>query len=160
MERKAMTAHPEEKAQVWEPARGSRGLTGLSALFDDLMNGRMPALQFPTPPRAWAPRVDIQETEKEYVLTASLPGVKKDDVKVSVEEGVLTISGERREEKEEKGKAWLRRESAYGSFQRSFVLPSGMHPEEVKASHKDGQLVVTLRKPVQPKSRGISVKVE
>ncbi len=161
MERKAMTAHAEEKgAQAWSPFQGLRGLTGLSELFDDLFAGKMTPLQFPTPPRAWTPRVDIQETDKEYLLSVSLPGVKKEDVKVSVEEGVLTITGERREEKEEKGKTWLRRESAYGSFQRSFVLPTGMHPEEVKASHKDGQLIVSLRKPEKAGSRGIHVKVE
>jgi HSP20 family protein len=163
MERKTMTphAHAEEKSlRGRDPFFGLRGLTGMSELFDDLLNGRMPGIRFATPPREWTPRVDIQETDKEYVLTASLPGVKKDDVKVSVEEGVLTIAGERREEKEDKGKTWLRQESVYGSFQRSFVLPAGMHPEEVKASHKDGQLIVTLRKPAQPKARGIAVKVE
>ncbi|MDE2490551.1 MAG: Hsp20/alpha crystallin family protein [Elusimicrobia bacterium] len=158
MERKTMTT-PEREVSVWDPLREFRGLTGMSELFDDLLGGIRP-FQFPTAPRAWTPKVDIQETDKEYVMKVSLPGVKKEDVKVSVEEGVLNISGERHEEKEEKGKSWVRRESAYGSFSRSFVLPSGMHPEELKAAHKDGVLIVTLRKPEQPKSREVNVKVE
>jgi HSP20 family protein len=158
MERKAMTI-PEREVSVWDPFREFRGLSGMSELFDDLLGG-MRHIQFPTAPRAWTPKTDIQETDKEYVLKVSLPGVKKEDVKVCVEEGVLNISGERREEKEEKGKAWVRRESAYGCFSRSFVLPTGIHPEELKAAHKDGQLIVTLRKPEKPKSREVSVKVE
>lgn len=140
----------ERTMDAWDPLRG---------LFDDfLMPMRMPAM--PALPRAWAPRIDIQETDKEYLLTAALPGVRKEDVKVEVKDDVLTISGERKAEKEEKGKAWLRKETSYGFFLRSLVLPEGVHPEEVKATHKDGMLTVVIGKPSPAKSRGVSVKVD
>jgi HSP20 family protein len=86
--------------------------------------------------------------------------VKKEDVKVEVKDDVLTITGEKKCEKEEKGKNWLRRESSYGSFQRCFVLPEGLHTEDVKASCKDGVLTLTMRKPAEVKSRGVSIKVD
>ena len=140
-------------AQRWDPLREFTTMTDI--LGDMFAPARMLAA-----PREWMPSVDVRETEKDYIITASLPGVKKDDVKVSLENGVLTISGERKTEKEEKDKTWLRRETTYGSFMRSFVVPSGIHPEEVKAAQKDGILTVTLAKPAQPKGRGISVKVE
>ncbi|HAZ09386.1 MAG TPA: heat-shock protein [Elusimicrobia bacterium] len=157
---KSMATAENRETAAWDPMRDLRGLTGMSELFDELFTGIGRPIQFPTAPRAWTPRVDIQETEKEYVLTASLPGVRKEDVKVAVEEGVLTIKGERRAEKDEKGKNWVRRETVYGQFQRSFVLPSGIHPEELKASYKDGLLTMTLRKPEAPKSREVNVKVD
>jgi HSP20 family protein len=115
---------------------------------------------FPAPPKAWIPRADVRETDKEYILDIALPGVKKEDVKVEVKDDVLTVTGEKKSEKEEKGKGWLRRESSYGSFQRSFVLPEGLHPEDVKASNKDGVLTLTMRKPAESKSRGVSIKVD
>ncbi|MEK7232373.1 MAG: Hsp20/alpha crystallin family protein [Elusimicrobiota bacterium] len=127
---------------------------GLEDIFSP-MRTSLPAL-----PTAWMPRVDIRETEKEYILDLSLPGVKKEDVKVEVKDGVLTISGEKKTEKEEKGKTWLRRESSYGSFQRSFVLPEGLHTEDVKASCKEGVLTLTMRKPAEVKRRGVSVRVD
>jgi HSP20 family protein len=140
----------ERTIDAWDPLRG---------MFDDfLMPMRMPAI--PPLPKAWAPRIDISETDKEYLLTAALPGVRKEDVKVEVKDDVLTISGERKAEKEEKGKTWLRKETSYGFFQRSLVLPEGVHPEEVKATHKDGLLTVAIGKPSPAKSRGVSVKVD
>lgn len=111
-------------------------------------------------PAAWMPRTDIRETEKEYIIDISLPGVKKEDVKVEVKDDVLTVAGEKNCEKEEKGKNWLRRESSYGSFVRSFAMPEGLHTEDVKASCKDGVLTLTVRKPVEIKRRGVSIKVD
>lgn len=145
------------KLTSWGPLGEFRGLTGMTDLIDELFGSRPLTL---TPPQAWVPRVDIQETEKEYILTASLPGMRKEDVKVSVEDDVLTLSGERKSDKEEKGKGWVRREIAQGSFQRSFVLPYGTHPEDVKAAYKDGLLTLTLRKTEPAKSRGVNVKVD
>ncbi|HEX4047099.1 MAG TPA: Hsp20/alpha crystallin family protein [Elusimicrobiota bacterium] len=111
-------------------------------------------------PAAWMPRTDIKETEKDYVLDVALPGVKKEDVRVEVKNDVLTISGEKKSEKEEKGKTWLRRESSFGSFQRSFALPEGLRTEDVKASFKDGVLTLTMPKPAEVKTRGVSIKVD
>jgi HSP20 family protein len=128
-----------------------------TALEDVLapLRAAMPAL-----PQAWIPRADVRETEKEYIIDLALPGVRKDDVKVDVKDDVLTVTGEKKTEKEEKGKTWLRRESSYGSFQRCFALPEGLHPEDVKASCRDGVLTLTMRKPTDVKSRGVSVKVD
>lgn len=114
----------------------------------------------PSIPAAWMPRADIQETDKDYIIDLSLPGIRKEDVKVEVKDDVLTVSGERKREKEEKGKNWLRRESSYGSFLRSFTLPEGLHSEDIKASYKDGVLTLAMRKPPQVKSRGVSIKVD
>jgi HSP20 family protein len=152
-----MSRETEKDLEMWDPLREFRARP-FGGLFEDLfapMKTVMPAM-----PKAWMPRVDVQETEKEYVLSMSLPGVRKEDVKLDVKGDLLTISGERKAEKEEKGKTWLRRESSYGSFLRSFILPEGLHPEDVKASHKDGVLTVTMRKPAEAAPKGVRIAVE
>ena len=108
----------------------------------------------------WRPLVDIVEDEKEYLIKAELPDVKKEDVKVTVENGVLTITGERKFEKEEKGKKYHRIERAYGSFMRSFTLPEGAAGDKISAEFKDGVLKVHLPKSAEPKSKPIDVKVD
>ena len=107
----------------------------------------------------WAPLVDIAEDEKEYVIKAELPEVTKDDVKVSLQEGVLTITGERKFEKEEKGKKYHRVERAYGSFARSFSLPEDADATKVQAEFKDGVLKVHLPKSEKAKPKSVEVKV-
>jgi HSP20 family protein len=107
----------------------------------------------------WAPTVDIIEDEKEYVVKADLPEVKKEDVKVTVEDDVLTITGERKLEKEEKGKKFHRLERAYGNFLRSFTLPPGAEGAKVSAEFKDGVLKVHLPKSEKAKSKTVDVKV-
>jgi HSP20 family protein len=107
----------------------------------------------------WAPAVDVQETEKEYVVKADLPEVKKEDVKVELLDGVLTLEGERRQEKEEKGKKFHKVEREYGSFVRRFVLPSEVDAAAVQAEFKDGVLVVRLPKTSSAKSKAVEVKV-
>lgn len=154
----AVTTKPRELS-VGDLGREFRSFTGLSDFFDDIFGGWSRPLALAVP-QAWAPRVDIQETDKEYILTASLPGLRKEDVKISVEEGVLTLCGESKTDKEEKGKDWVRREISQGSFARSFVLPAGTHPEDIKAAYKDGLLTLTMRKPEQAKSRGVNIKVD
>ncbi|NNN07334.1 MAG: Hsp20/alpha crystallin family protein [Elusimicrobia bacterium] len=158
-----VVAENETESGEWSPARmldplREFGRSPFGGLLDDLFaSSRM---NLPGTPAAWLPRADIRETDKEYILDVVLPGVKKEDVKVEMKDDVLTVSGEKKSEKEEKGKTWLRRESSYGSFVRSFALPEGLHPEDVKASCKDGVLTLTMRKPAEVKSRGVSVKVE
>ncbi len=107
----------------------------------------------------WSPVVDITEDAKEYLIKAELPEIKKEDVKLTVQDNVLSISGERKYEKEEKGKKYHRVERAYGSFLRSFTLPEDADGGKVTAEYKDGILNVHLPKSekVQPKS--IEVKV-
>jgi HSP20 family protein len=107
----------------------------------------------------WIPTVDISETDGEYLIKAELPEVKKEDVKVTVEDGVLTIQGERRQEKEEKGKKFHRVERSYGSFVRSFSLPESVDESGVKADYKDGVLSLHLPKSGKVKPKSIDVKV-
>jgi len=107
----------------------------------------------------WIPTVDIAETETEYQIKAELPEVRKEDVKVTVEDGVLTIQGERRHEAEEKGKKFHRVERSYGSFVRSFTLPDHVDDAKVKAEYKDGVLHLHLPKSEKAKPKAIDVKV-
>jgi len=107
----------------------------------------------------WAPLVDIIEDEKEYLVKADLPDVKKEDVKVIVENGVLTITGQRKSEKEEKDKKYHRVERSYGNFLRSFALPDGADGSKVNAEFKDGVLKVQLPKSEKVKPKAIEVKV-
>jgi len=106
----------------------------------------------------WSPLADITEDDKEYVVKAELPAIKKEDVKVTVENGVLAISGERKFEKEDK--RYHRIERAYGSFVRSFTLPDDADAKQVKAAFKDGVLTVHLPKSESAKPKQIEVKVE
>jgi HSP20 family protein len=107
----------------------------------------------------WAPLVDISEDDKEYLIKAELPEVKREDVKVTAEEGTLTIMGERKFEKEEKGKKYHRLERSYGSFVRSFSFPDDASPEKVSAEFKDGVLSVHLAKTEKTKPQHVEVKV-
>lgn len=94
----------------------------------------------------WTPSVDIGESEKEYLVKAELPEVKKDDIKVNVDDGTLTISGERKVEKEENGTKFHRVERAYGSFVRSFTMPDDTVADKITSEYKDGILTVHLPK--------------
>ena len=107
----------------------------------------------------WAPTVDISETEAEYAIKAELPEVKKEDVKVTVEDGVLTLQGERKQEKEEKGKKYHRIERSYGRFVRSFTLPDTVDESKVKAEYTDGVLHLHLPKSEKAKPKQIDVKI-
>jgi HSP20 family protein len=131
--------------------------------LDSLLN--RPSVQWPEgqeEPLAvaeWSPLVDISEDDKEYRIKAELPEVKKEDVKVTAEAGTLTIMGERKFEKEEKGRRYHRVERAYGSFGRSFSLPDDASPAKVSAEFKDGVLTVHLVKDEKAKPQQIEVKV-
>ena len=107
----------------------------------------------------WAPLVDITEDDKEYTIKAELPEVKKDEVKISVQNDVLSISGERKYEKEEKDKKYHRVERAYGSFSRSFTVPEDADADQVSAEFKEGLLQVHLPKSEKVKPKTIEVKV-
>ena len=107
----------------------------------------------------WMPSVDISETEKAYLIKAEIPEVKKEDVKVTVDNGVLTIQGERKMEKEEKGKKFHRIERSYGSFLRSFRIPDGVDDTKAKAEFKDGMITVTLPKSEKAKTKAVEIAV-
>lgn len=108
----------------------------------------------------WAPRVDIAETENAFEIKVELPEVKKEDVKVNVYNGVLMLRGERKQEKEEHGKKFLRVERKYGSFTRSFTLPDNVDETDIKAVFKDGILNLQIQKTEEAKPKAIEVKVE
>jgi HSP20 family protein len=107
----------------------------------------------------WTPVVDISEDAQEYLIKAELPEVKREDVKVTVENGMLTLSGERRLEKQESGRKYHRVERAYGSFVRAFNLPEDTDADQVRAEFKDGVLQVHLTKKETAKPRQIEVAV-
>ena len=144
----------------WDPFRELDELQGLlSTLF-----GRSPVRKEGERQEAlrvaeWAPLVDITEDPKEYLVKAELPEVKKDEIKISVQNDVLVISGERKYEKEEKDKKYHRVERAYGSFSRSFTIPEDADPEKVSAEFKEGVLHVHLPKSDRAKPKSIAVKV-
>jgi HSP20 family protein len=107
----------------------------------------------------WLPLVDIIEDDKEYLIKAELPEVRKEDVKVSVEDGVLTISGERKHEAEENGAKVHRVERVYGLFSRSFTVPESADASKVSAEFKNGVLTVHLPKDEKAQPKSIEVKV-
>ena len=108
----------------------------------------------------WSPEVDITEDEKEYLVKTDLPETKKEEIKVNVEEGVLSISGERKTEKEEKDKKFHRILRSYGTFMRSFTLPDDADGAKIKAEFKEGVLKVHMPKNPIAKPQATEVKVE
>lgn len=108
----------------------------------------------------WAPAVDIKETDQAFSIEAELPGMSRDDVKVSVHEGVLSIEGERKYEEESEEKKLHRVERFYGSFVRRFTLPDNVDENSVKATFKDGLLTLTLQKAEPEQPRAIEVDIE
>lgn len=107
----------------------------------------------------WMPLVDIVEDAKEYVISAELPEVGKDDVKVTMENGLLTIRGERKFERDEQNKKYHRIERFYGTFARSFALPDDGDPSSVRADFKNGVLRIRVAKSESARPRQIEVKV-
>jgi HSP20 family protein len=108
----------------------------------------------------WAPSCNVSETAEEYRIEAELPGVKQDDFEVKVDDGVLTLRGERSEEKEEKGKKYHRVESSYGSFMRSFTLPADADEDKVAAEYKDGLLKVRIPRTALKESKARTVEIK
>ncbi|GAB4371584.1 MAG: Hsp20/alpha crystallin family protein [Calditrichia bacterium] len=107
----------------------------------------------------WYPRVDIRESKDEFILTAEIPGVEKEDIEVVLKDDVLTISGERKKEKEEKDVNYHRVERNYGKFCRSFRIPAQIQQEKISASYKNGILELHLPKAEEVKPKSIEVKV-
>jgi len=143
----------------WNPFRELAEFErGLGRFF-----GRTPLLpgngEEPITTALWEPLTDITEDEKEYLVKLELPEVKKEEVKVAVENGTLRITGERKQEKEEKTKKFHRLERNYGAFLRAFTLPEGAEGEKVTAEFKEGVLRVHLPKTEQAKPRALEVKV-
>jgi HSP20 family protein len=107
----------------------------------------------------WTPAIDVQESDGEYLIKADLPEVRKEDIHVGVQNGMLTVTGERQQEKEEKGKKFHRIERAYGRFERRLMLPEDVDAQKIGAEFKDGVLKVHLPKSAQARPHSVDIKV-
>jgi len=149
------------RSAVWDPFRELRTFENrLERIF-----GRLPVTRNGDDAddmmlTQWSPRVDIIEDDKEYLVKAELPELKKEDVKVTIENGQLIISGERKLEKDDKSKKYHRVELSYGSFLRTFALPDGVSGDMVVADFKDGVLRIHLPKNPKAKPKSLEVKVQ
>jgi HSP20 family protein len=137
----------------WEPFRE------LDELFQrySALNGRS---MLRSERRDWSPTADISETDKEYLIKAELPEVKREDVKVMLENGVITISGERKQQSEAKNANEIRVESLYGSFSRRFSLPDNIDTTHVQAESKDGVLRIRIPKTESHRSKPIAIDIK
>jgi len=106
---------------------------------------------------AWLPAVDVSETDNEFVVRAELPGMSHEDIDINVQDNILTLKGEKKQEKNEEGENFHRLERSYGSFSRSFTLPTGVKPDDIKASFKDGILHVSMPKAEEAKPKKIAI---
>ncbi|MDD2317963.1 MAG: Hsp20/alpha crystallin family protein [Desulfobacterales bacterium] len=143
----------------WEPYGGLINLqSNINRLFNDVFPGKT-AEGDDLSLGMWRPMVDICDTENAIVVTAELPGVKKEDISIEVKDNILTIKGERSVDSEVKEENYYRRERSFGSFQRSFSLPTEVNPESIKAGFKDGVLKIEVPKPEAKKPKQISIDV-
>jgi HSP20 family protein len=143
----------------WRPFRDMMTVQDeMNRLFDDFF-GR-PVMRRDWAEAAWCPCVDVSETKDSVVINTEIPGMSKDDVKVSIQDNVLTLSGEKKQEKEEKDANYHRMERSYGSFSRSFTLPTSVKADKVKATYKDGILRIALPKSEEVKPKQIPIAVE
>jgi len=146
----------------WRPTRDLTGIREeICRLFDDFLTG------WPWPERGrellegeWAPSTDVAETEGDVVVTVELPGVKQEDVDITITNDVLTLKGEKKEEKEVKKENYHRVERCYGSFRRSVSFPTGIQGDKAKASYRDGVLQVTIPKAEEAKPKQVKIDVE
>ncbi len=143
----------------WDPFKEISSLRDeIDRLFDSFF-GRIPAVPSEREV-AWHPAINLEETEDKFIVKAELPGLKKDDIKVQVTEDGLIISGERKFEREEKGKTYHRIEMAYGKFQRMISFPAQVKPEGAKATYKDGILTVEIPKSEKARPKEIEIEIK
>lgn len=142
----------------WRPFRDIMSVQDeMNRLFDEFF-GRTPVRgeEFE---RMRSPNVDVSETNGSITVTAEVPGMTKEDIKVTVKDNILTLSGEKKQEKEEKDANYHRIERSYGSFCRSFELPTTVQFDKVKAGYKDGILKITLPKSEEVKPKEIPINI-
>ena len=133
----------------WEPfAELGELRSRFDRMFDDLIDGRE---------RAWTPAIDVVRDNGNLVVRADVPGMKPEEVKIEVEDEILTVSGEHEEEREEKDRHYLRHERRYGSFRRSLALPAGVDAKEIKATTHDGIVEVTIPLPKEAKQEKVKI---
>jgi HSP20 family protein len=142
----------------WKPVRSLDNIQDeVNRVFDSFFDARAYAGR--TAERGWDPEVDIVEDKDKVVVNVDLPGIEKEDIKVSVHDNTLTIKGERKAEKEEKDKNYHRVERVYGTFCRSFSLPSMVDGQKIKAAYKNGVLSIDLPKAEEVKPKEIPINV-
>jgi len=141
----------------WEPARELATLQNeMNRLFSTFFDAPTPTNAGATL-RRWIPAMDLVETEDDFVLKADLPGLSESDVNIELEDNVLTISGERKAEHEQRKEGYYRVERSFGSFARSLTLPEGVDPDKVRASFDRGVLEVRIPKPEERKPRKVTI---
>jgi HSP20 family protein len=141
----------------WEPVRELNSIQNeMNRLFNTFFDAPTPG-NGTLAQRRWIPAMDLLETDDDLVLRADLPGLSEDDVNIEVEDNVLTITGERKAEHEERKEGYYRVERASGSFTRSLTLPEGIDPEKVRANFDRGVLEVRIPKPEQRKPRKVTI---
>jgi HSP20 family protein len=144
----------------WEPLRELSSLqTEMNRLFNTVFDAPTTGAGNGGTLRRWVPAMDLVETADHFVLRADLPGMTQEDVKIELEDGVLTVSGERKAEHEDRQEGFYRVERAFGSFSRSLTLPKGVNPEGVTASFDNGVLEIRIPKPEESKPRRIEIAV-
>ena len=142
----------------WEPVRELHSLQQeMNRLFGSFLE--TPGSGASTAGRQWIPAMDLVERENHFVLRADLPGVREEDVKIELEDAVLTVSGERRAERDEHREGYHRIERATGVFRRSLTLPDGVDPGAIKASFETGVLEITIPKPEQRQPQRVQINL-
>ena len=146
----------------WEPINDISNLSQrMDRMFEELMGRGLRRLAEDDRVRgSWSPAVNILERKDAIVITADLPGLKAEDVDVTVDNGVLTIRGERRLEEASEGETYHRVERVYGVFERTFTLPNSVDVNTIDAKFRNGEMVVTLPKREESKPRAVKVAVE
>jgi HSP20 family protein len=134
----------------WEPVTMNR-------LFNSLFDTPTGAA---SPTRRWIPAMDLAETQDAYILRADLPGLSPEDVKIELENRVLTVSGERKAEQRSEESGWMRVERSFGAFRRSMTVPAGVDAAAITAAFDNGVLTVTVPKPEQAKPHRVEIAVE
>jgi len=144
----------------WEPVGELHTIQNeMNRLFETLFDQPGQAARANSPIRRWIPPMDLVETSDSYVLRADLPGLSEADVNIEFENNVLTISGERNAEHEDKDEGYYRVERAFGAFSRSLTLPDGVDPESVQAHFDRGVLEIRIPKPEQRKPRKVAISI-
>ncbi len=137
----------------WDPIRELDSLQGdMNRLFDRFFEGRTDRTS-----RRWIPAMDLVETDDHLVLRGDLPGMTEDDVNIEIKDNVLTVSGERKAEHEDKGEGYHRVERSFGSFSRSLSLPQGIDPDKIEANFANGVLEVRVPKPAEAKPTRVQI---
>ena len=144
----------------WDPFKQLDEFSNRLSSFFNVQRSGIGDEAWPSSLTGWEPVVDISEDASEYLIEAELPNIRREDVKVNVENGVLTLSGERKLEKEESDRKYHRVERAYGAYTRSFTLPDGVMADRIHAEFKDGILRVHVPKDEKAKPKAIDIRVE